>query len=261
MDFATRYGPWALVTGASAGLGVDYARQLAARGLKLILTARREERLRDLAQELETAHGTESLVVPLDLVTEGAVAELDRAVGEREVGLVVANAGFGGKGPFLAGDAGWDAAMVRLNCIVPVEMAHRWIPPMVPRARGGLIVVASTAAFQATPDMAVYGATKVFDLHLAEALAEEFGPGGIDVLAICPGTTDTEFHAVAGGIATFGNMAKPEDVVRLSLDRLPRRGSVVEGFRNKVMTFANRFAPRKLSTRIAGRIIRGHKQH
>lgn len=256
MDFASRYGPMAIVTGASAGLGLHYAHQLAAKGLDLCLVARRLDRLEALAEDLRAKHAIEVLCCALDLTGPDPVGPLQEVLGQREIGLLVANAGFGFKGDFLAGEVNKDAQMIQLNCVVPVVMAHAFLPPMVARGRGGMIVLASTAAYQATPNMSVYGATKVFDLHWAEGVAEELRGTGVDVLAVSPGSTDTEFHAVAGGVATAGTMAKPEDVVRLSLDRLPRGGSVVHGWWNRFLTFGNRLAPRRLSAVVAGRIIR-----
>jgi len=259
MDFSARYGPWALISGASAGLGVQYAHQLAALGLDLLLVARRQERLEALAAELRAKHAVEVICCPLDLTAPDAIGQLQADLGQRELGLVIANAGFGHKGPFLEGDAAWDQQMIQLNCAVPVAMAHAFLPPMLARGRGGLVVVASAAAYQATPFMSVYGASKAFDLLWAEGLSEELRGSGVDVFALSPGTTDTEFHQVAGGLATFGRMAGPAEVVRLSLQRLPRGGSAVHGWRNRCLTFLTRFAPRRLVTKVSARMIRSHR--
>jgi short-subunit dehydrogenase len=260
MDFPSRYGPMAMVTGASAGLGLHYAHQLAAKGMDLCLVARRLDRLEELAENLRGKYAIEVLCCAVDLTSPDAISTIQEAVGHREIGLLVANAGFGAKGAFLEADADTNAQMIQLNCVVPVLMAHAFLPPMVARGRGGMIVLASTAAYQATPFMSVYGATKVFDLHWSEGLTQELRGTGVDVLAICPGSTDTEFHAVAGGVATGLKMAKPEDVVRLSLQRLPRGGSTVHGWWNRVMSFGNRFAPRRLSAAVAARLIQDSQE-
>ena len=137
MTWHEKYGPWALVTGASAGLGVAFARALAERGLNLVLTARREDRLESLAKELATEHGIEALSIPLDLCAPAAVDALAAKTSDREFGLVVANAGFGWAGPFLNQPAEKLREMVKLNCEIPALMAHTFLPPMVTRGRGG----------------------------------------------------------------------------------------------------------------------------
>ncbi len=256
MAFLDQYGPWGLVTGASAGLGEHFARQLAARGLNLIVVARRRERLRTLCKALEAEHGIRTHAVALDLTTPGAIGQLRQEVAERELGLLVNNAGFGLSGSFLDHDLARLQQMVRLNCEVPVTLTQALVPPMVQRRRGGIILVASTAAYQCTPWMAVYGATKVFDLHLGEALTVELGRHGLDVLTVSPGHTDTEFHQVAGvPQAALGGAADPADVVAQALDRLGHQISFVHGGLNKVLAFGNRFAPRALSAWGAGRVL------
>ncbi|MFQ5748437.1 MAG: SDR family NAD(P)-dependent oxidoreductase, partial [Planctomycetota bacterium] len=205
-DFPARYGPWALVTGASSGLGRAFAAALGGRGLNLLLVARRGDRLGELAAGLAAASrgghpeggprgapGFEALPVPLDLTAPDALPRLREAAGEREIGLLVSNAGFGYCGGFAEQDPERVREMVRLNCEVPALLARAFLPPMRARGRGGMILVASTAAYQATPWMALYGATKGFDLLLGEALGAEFAPRGVDVLTVSPGHTDTEF--------------------------------------------------------------------
>jgi len=256
MAFCNTYGPWALVTGASSGLGEHYSRQLAALGLNLIVVARREERLRTLADELQHACGIRVLVLVVDLLHPHAVKMILDGIGRRDVGLVVSNAGFGSSGPFLEQDPAMLTRMVRLNCELPIKLLHAFAPHLIERGCGGIIQLASTAAFQCTPWMAVYGATKVFDLHLAEALMVELGPHGIDVLAVCPGHTETEFHEVAGiAKAAFGGAAKPEDVVRQSLRQLGKRLTYVHGRSNRLMIRSNRLVPRAVSAWAAGRIL------
>ncbi len=261
MDFPARYGPWALVTGASSGLGRAFASALGARGLNLLLVARRGDRLAELAGTLAAAHGIEAFSVPLDLTAPDALPRLRGALGGREIGLLVNNAGFGYCGGFAEQDPERVREMVRLNCEVPALLARAFLPPMAGRGRGGMLLVASTAAYQATPWMALYGASKGFDLLLGEALGEEFGPRGVDILTVSPGHTDTEFHRIAGVVGPVaGPSARPEAVAEQALLRLPRRGSFVSGRRNALMAFSIRLAPRRFVTRMAGRLLGGRKR-
>ena len=255
MDFTHQYGPWAVVTGASAGLGADYCRQLAALKMNLVLVARRAEQMEALAKQLQAQHGVDCRVLAIDLLAEDAIAQIMKGVRGLEIGLLVNNAGFGWKGPFLEGGAARLRDMVRLNCEVPTLLSYALLPAMVERGRGGLVMLASTAAFQPTPYFSVYGATKGYDLLLGEALFEEFRGSGVDVLTVCPGSTATEFHAIAGTESTFPHMADPVDVVQQSLALLGKRMTFVHGLRNKMMVAGNRFAPRRLVAKVSARVI------
>jgi len=261
VDFHTQYGPWALVTGASAGLGVCFARQLAAKHLNLVLLARRGDRLESLADDIRAEYEVEVRCIALDLLADDALQQIQAAVAGLEVGLLVNNAGFGFKGDFLTADGDRLRDMVRLNCEVPTLLCHQMLPAMVQRKRGGVINLASAAAYQPTPYMSVYGATKGFDLLLSEALSVEMKSSGVHLLALCPGTTDTEFHAVAGGIATFGGMADPEHVVLQSLQCLGRKISFLHGLRNRLLCFPNRLVPRSWAATISGKVIHASSEN
>lgn len=252
-SYGERFGGAALITGASAGLGATFARALAARGMDLCLVARREERLRASAAELSREFGVRAVPVAVDLAAPGGTEALVRAVGEAgvDVGLLVANAGFGTYGPFAEQDPPTESRMVDLNCRAVVEQCHAFVPGMRARGRGGIIVVASTAAFQPTPYFAVYGATKAFDLAFAEALGAELAPSGIDVLALCPGFVATEFQQVAGA-PIAGPTLTPERVVDTALRSLGRRSSVVPGAYNALTVFGNRLVPRSWAARVVG---------
>ncbi|MBC8330012.1 MAG: SDR family oxidoreductase [Planctomycetes bacterium] len=257
MSFREKYGPWAVVSGASAGLGACFARDLAARGLNLVLVARRADRLEELGRELEAGFGVETLAVPLDLCQDGFAGRLVEAVGGREVGLLINNAGFGATGGFLEADPAWNARMVRLNCEATVLLAHAFLPAMVDRGRGGMVMVGSTASFQPCPWMAVYGATKAFDLMLGEALDEELRGQGVDVLSLCPGHTDTEFHQVAGVKGPVaGGSADPAVVVKGALDRLGRKQHWVPGLLNKLMSLGARFGTRRMGASLTGKMLK-----
>ncbi len=257
-EFRARYGTWALVTGASSGIGDALARDLAARGVSLVLVARRAERLRDLATALRRDYAVEALAVVVDLGREDAIDALVREVGDRDIGLVCANAGFGEKGDFL--DHGVDVyrRMIRLNCESTVAIAHAFVPRLVARGRGGFLVVASTAAFQGTPWTSIYAATKAFDLIFAEGLHEELRAKGVDVVALCPGSTDTEGPRRTGvdpAQVPFG-MATPELVAGAGLDALGRTCVVVPRVIDRIASFTTRFVPRRFASRVAGKAIR-----
>lgn len=252
-------GRWALVTGASAGIGEAFARELARRGMNLALAARREDRLRALADELSRAHRVRALAFPADLGEPGAPAALwERAAAGREVHLLVNNAGFGLRGSFAELSVGRQAEMVRVNCIAPLELAHRALGHM--RGRGGGIVnVASIAGYQPIPLMAAYAASKAFVITLSEALAEEARGDGVRVVTLNPGPVKTEFQAVAGtevrerapGIRT------PQQVVEAALRGLEAGGgTVTPGLVNRAATVAVRVAPRSLVLRGAKLIMR-----
>ncbi|MBT3340135.1 MAG: SDR family oxidoreductase [Planctomycetes bacterium] len=256
MSFRDTYGPWALVTGASAGLGLCFARELAHRRVDLILTARRGERLEELADELREKERARVLVIPADLATEAGFAKIISAVKDLEIGLLVNNAGFGKTGPLISITDRQLSEMIRLNCEMPVRLARALLPSMMRRRKGGMVMVASAAAYQPTPWMNVYGATKVFDLHFGEAAGVELEDHNVDVVTVSPGHTETEFHERAGvsGSVT-GKSASPEDVVKQTLQRLGHQRSFVHGWLNKAMTFSARVFPRRWVAAIAGEML------
>lgn len=225
-----RYGDWALVTGASAGIGAAFARALAAEGVSCVLTARREERLRELAGELESRHGVRTRTVALDLAAPGGAEELVRAISDLEIAILVNNAGFGGTGRFDKLDAARVRRMVELNCTAPAVLTHALLPAMRARGRGAVVMVGSVAGSQPLPLHSLYSATKVFDNFLGEALWAELRGSGVDVLALLPGPTETEFQAVAEELPHPGE--PPDQVVATALDALGRQPSVISGWFN-----------------------------
>ena len=245
----------ALVTGASAGLGTEFARQLSARGHRLVLAARRKNRLDELAGELGNARA-----VAIDLSEADSAERLmaDVAAAGEVVEILVNNAGFGLIGRFAELDAARQRQMVDLNVGALTDLCRAVAPGMVQRRSGGILNVASTAAFQPGPKMAVYFATKAFVLSLSEALHEELKPHGVNVTCLCPGPTRTEFGEVAGfgGNALYDRvvMQAPE-VVKAGLDGLERNYAVVvPGVVNKVVAASTRFVPRPMIRKIAGSI-------
>ncbi len=252
MGFQKKYGPWGLITGASAGLGASYAKAMAKMGLNLVLVARREERLQELAEELESNHGISTLCIPLDLTLDSAVDTLEEKTQGLEIGLFINNAGFGYLAPFLHQKDSNISKMIRLNCEAPARLSRLLLAPMAQRKRGGMVVLASAAAYLPTPPMSVYGATKGFDLLLGESLAMEMRTHGVDVLVVSPGHTDTEFHGVAGVQGSVaGGTASPEDVVEQSFRLLGKRISFVQGGHNFFLTWITRFFPRSIVARLS----------
>jgi len=245
----------ALITGASAGLGVEFARQLSERGHALVLAARRKERLEDLAKELGNARA-----VAIDLSKKDAAAKLmaDVAAYGEQVEILVNNAGFGLIGKFAELDAKRERQMIDLNVATLTDLCRAVAPQMIARKAGGIINVASTAAFQPGPKMAVYFATKAFVLSLSEALHEELKPHGVHVTCLCPGPTRTEFGDVAGfgGNGMFDRVAmESPEVVKAGLEGLDKnRAVVVPGAVNKIGAASTRFAPRSVVRKIAGAI-------
>jgi short-subunit dehydrogenase len=247
--------PVTLITGASAGLGVDFARQLSAKGHRLVLVARRKDRLEALASQLGNARAVET-----DLSVAGAAHRLmtDIASHQEQVDLLINNAGFGLAGRFHSIDGKRQRQMIDLNCGALVELAHAVLPGMIERKSGAILNVASTAAFQPGPGMAVYFATKAFVLSFSEALHEEVKAKGVKVSALCPGPTSTEFGEVAGFKAptAIDKFALTSDqVVRESLKGLDRNSAItIPGLANKFGAQGHRFLPRGTLRKIAGLI-------
>jgi short-subunit dehydrogenase len=247
--------PIVLITGASAGLGVEFARQLSATGARLVLVARRKERIEALAAELGNARA-----VALDLAEEGAAERLlaDVAANGEHVDCLVNNAGFGLRGRIAEHDPKRLRQMIDLNCGVLTELARGVLPAMLERRRGGILNVASTAAFQAGPGMGVYFATKAYVLSFTEALHEEVRGSGVHVTALCPGPVNTEFGGLAGFEPkleqAFDKWAEqPAPVVAVGLAGLSaNKAIVIPGAMNKVGAQGARFLPRALIRRIAG---------
>jgi len=267
-QLAERYGPWAVITGASAGIGAEFARRVAESGINVVLVARRRNRLEALASTIEDMYRVDVRVAPADLTARNIVDVLRPALAEIEIGLLINCAGFGSSGPFLNMDPSVQESMLNLNCRAPMLLTHEIVQGMRERGRGGVIVVSSVNAFSAARGMANYNATKSYDLLFAEGLAEELRPYGVDVQALCPGGTTTEFQQVAGlDPSKFGPLRRwvfssPASVVATSLHALGRRVTVVPGFLNKLMVFMIRLLPRRIATRFLGllmdRLSAGH---
>ncbi len=252
-SFQARYGPWALVTGASSGIGAEFARQLATRGLNLVLTARRAERMHALAEQLSALHQVKARVVPLDLAAEDFLPSLQAATQDIDVGLLVNNAGFSITGQFLDNSLAANLQMLHVNGRAGLILAHTYGQQMRSRRRGGIIFVSSIASFTPIPLWSNYAATKVYGRYLAEGLADELKKDNVDVLALCPGTTRTEFAQIAG-IEEF--MAMDADkVVASALNALGQKKRIIPGWFYKLGIFSSRFMPSRVNRTLFGYII------
>jgi short-subunit dehydrogenase len=250
-DFA---GKTVLVTGASTGIGAVFARELSRRGATLVLVARSEGKLRALATELGKAH-----VVAIDLSAPDAAQRVFDAVVSQglELDVLINNAGFGVHGGFEDIALSEQRGMIELNVVALVELTHLFLP-MLERRQGGVIQVASVAAYQPIPYMAVYGATKAFVLSFGEALWAEYRPRGVRVLTLSPGATETPFFERSGeGAAAGSKKAAPEQVVRLGLSAfIAGRASVVHGTGNFLTASLSRFFSREFTAKLTARLTK-----
>lgn len=248
---------WAVVTGASGGIGLEIARELASRGYALVLSARGRDKLEALADELRRAHGTRTLVAPADLGMPGGADALAQAVAQAgiEPKVLVNNAGIGWFGEFADADPARTQEMVELDVAAPTRLTGLLLPALLRQAPANILNVASTAAFQPGPGMAVYFASKAYLLSLGEALDAELAPRGVRVTTLCPGATRTGFQSRAQGerSALFqGSLASAAEVARYGVRAMERgRRVAVHGGLNRLLAIGVRFSPRRLATSIA----------
>jgi len=251
--------PLAIVTGASAGIGRELTRILAREGHDLVLVARREAQLTELADELKTRYDAASTIAAVDLAAAGAADDVMAVLAGRAVDVLVNNAGFGGVGAFCTRSRDDDMRMVAVNVVALTDLTKLLVPGMMQRRRGQVLNVASTAAFQPGPFMAVYYATKAYVLSLSQALAEELSGTGVTVTCLCPGPTESEFHAVAGTDAqplTATPLTMSASSVAEAGYRAMMRGKLVEvpGLHNKIGAQTIRIAPRRAVLKVVRRL-------
>ena len=243
---------WAVVTGGSSGLGVAFAQRLAAEGADIWLAARSEDKMREVAAQLEADYGVATRISAVDLSDGEARVAFYAEVAEAQVSHLVNNAGFAQLGAFKDFDPEVTTQMLELNVVALTDLIHVVLPGMLQRGRGAIINIASTGAFQPTPSMSAYAASKSYVLNLSAALWEELKGTGVRVIASCPGPTDTEFWATGGNESVMRNRRTPEQVVDTTMDALRRnKPFVVDGASNRVLAFANRLVPIKAQTAIA----------
>lgn len=253
-----------LITGASSGIGEEFARKLAARGRNVLLVARSEDKLITLCNEVGRSNSIRAQYVALDLSKPESPARLFEETQKRglTVDMLVNNAGFGSMGEFSKLELARELNMIDLNVKGLVELTYIFLQPMLERRQGAIINVASTAGFQPVPFMATYAATKAFVLSFSEALWEENRDKGINVLALCPGVTDTNFFEAARGFRPPARVAQtPGEVVDTALRGLAHeRSHIISGWTNFLMTQSERLVPRSLIIRVAGRMMRSQQQ-
>ncbi|HYD47159.1 MAG TPA: SDR family NAD(P)-dependent oxidoreductase [Terriglobales bacterium] len=258
-DFRSRYGPWALVAGGSTGMGAAYSRQLARKGLNVVLLADSAEPLQTLAQSLAVEYGVQTRSLLVDLAAPDLLTLVHAETRELEIGLVVYNAAHSVVGKFLEVSLADKLKMVEVNCRGPVILAHHFGERMRERRRGGLIIVSSLAGFQGQAMVGTYAATKAFDLVIGEALWEEFRDHGVDVLAFCPGATRTPTFLATrprpAGVTV--PLMDPEDAVAEALAALGAKPTHVAGRPNRLAAFVlHRLMPRRRSIELMSRTTR-----
>lgn len=259
-DLKQKYGPWAVVSGASAGLGEEFARQLAGQGLNLVLIARREDRLQSLGAALQQEFGIEYRCVAVDLGREDLLEPIQAATADLEIGLLINNAGFTNSGEFLDNSLEQELLLLHVNCRAAMVLAHHFGQAMRERRRGGMIFSASIAGFAGIPYWGHYSASKAYDLILAEALGGELARHGVDVMALCPGATRTEFEDYKGPVAALMAM-NADTVVSQALRKLGKRRTTVAGLLNLVNVLATRLLPRPLNSWLFGVVVRDMVKH
>lgn len=256
-DWRAHYGPYALIAGASVGLGEAFARQLASKGLNLLLLARGQEGLERLAADLRTKHGIEVHTLALDLGSPDLAAQMAGLLAGRTVGLLVYNAAASVIGPFVDSSLDEQLHVLDVNCRGPLLLAHMLGKPMAERGRGGMVLMTSMAASQGGPWLASYAASKAFNLVLAEGLWDELGRKGVDVVACRAGATRTPGYAASRPQPSRVPLLDPDQVAREALAALGRGPSVIPGAFYRFSAFVmNRLLPRRMAVRIMGRATR-----
>ncbi len=249
--FQRKYGPWAIVTGASAGIGAEFARQIAGKGLNVVLVARRAQKLEDLANKLQQKYGVETRVVALDLTTPDFLSTLREATADLEVGLLVNNAGAAELGGFLDNSIESELRILDLNVRAPMALSHAYGRDFSKKGRGGIVILSSMVGLVGVSGFTNYAATKAYDLILAEGLAKELGPQGVDVIGVAPGFTESEYMSGMdlSRLPVPLPLMKTSDLVNIGLNKLGTNTPfVVPGLMNHMMHWTFKVLGRKGST-------------
>ncbi len=257
--FRSRFGPWAVVTGASDGIGREICCRLAESGLNVVLVARRENLIRDLGEKLRSDYGIEFRAVTLDLSKESAMEQLVTGTADLDIGLLVAAAGFGTSGPLLDSDLSTEIDMLQVNSKAVLSACYHFGRRFAQQKRGGIILLSSLVAFQGTPRAANYAATKAYVQTLAEGLYHELAPHGVSVLASAPGPVLSGFAQRAR--MKMGMALKPADVAQRTLDALGRQMTVRPGWLSKLLEYSLKAAPRWGRVRILKAVMHGMTKH
>src|SRR5215213_6296408 len=259
-DFTARYGPWVIVAGASEGLGAAYAEELAARGLSLVLVARRAELLQSLASNLSTKYNAETKIIPLDLSAADAVEQIAENTKDVEVGSLVYNTAFSAIGPFLERLIEDHLKEINTNAFTPLKLIYLFAEHMLARGRGGIVLMSSLSAFQGSAYISTYAATKAFNIVLAEGLWEEWRERGVDVLVCVSGAVKAPNYVASEPEQTggLGDMTmNPDQVVREALNALGKGPYIIPGRMNRISSIIMRhLLPRKAAVKFMGRILK-----
>lgn len=258
--FAQRYGRWAVVAGASEGIGAAYAEQLASRKLNLILIARRADILQSLADRLSRNYQVEVRSLVLDLATTDVAEQVCRDVSDLEVGLLVYNAAFSAIGPFLERHMDDHVKEIHTNAFTPLKLIYLLSQPMLARGRGGIILMSSLSAFQGSPYISTYAATKAFNIILAEGLWDEWRERGVDMMVCVSGAVKTPNYVASepGQTGGLGDMTmEPDQVVHEALNALGKQPYVIPGRMNRISSFVMRhLLPRTFAVGLMGRVLK-----
>jgi len=260
VDFTRRYGPWAVVAGASEGIGAVYAEELASRKLNLILIARRAELLGSLASSLSQNYNVDIKTMILDLSASDAAEQILRETSDLEVGLLVYNAAFSAIGPFRERPVADHVREIHTNTLTPLKLIYLFVEPMLARGCGGIVLMSSLSAFQGSAYISTYAATKAFNIVLAEGLWEEWRERGVDVLVCVSGAVKTPNYVASGPEKTggLGDMTlRPGQVVREALNALGKQPYVIPGRMNRLASFVMRhLLSRTTAVKFMGRVLR-----
>ena len=258
-NYKEKYGEYALITGASSGLGKEFATQLAGKGLNLVLVARRENRLEKLALKLKSEFQIKVKTIALDLLEDNAIETLISETNDLNIGLLIPNAGMEVHGDFVKNNYKTESKVVELNTLIPMQLAHVFGEKMVQRNKGGIIFISSTFGHQSVPYFANYSATKAYILSIGQALNYEFKKSGVDVTVLSPGLTDTEMADNMEGM-NFNKMPvvkmKVEPVVKTAINALGKKQAVIPGVLNNIMDVLGKFTtPRWVNTNMFGFLV------
>lgn len=248
-----KYGKWAIITGASSGLGEEFCRQLANLNFNLIMIARRKERLKLLKSELLAKYSIEILIIESDLTQPNFIELIKEATLGLDIGLLINNAGFAITGNFLENNINDELKMLDIHCRAPLILSHHFGQLMLKRKHSGIINVSSVTGFIAMPSRVNYSAAKAFSLYSSEGLWFELKANGIDVLTLAPGAIKTEFGSIAG---TRNSGMDTIKVAKIGLNNLGKKSLVIPGFTNKIVVIVTRFIPRQLLIKIGAVIIK-----
>ncbi|MGI9292894.1 MAG: SDR family NAD(P)-dependent oxidoreductase [Pseudomonadales bacterium] len=265
VEFQKKYGPWALVTGAAEGLGASFADELAKLQLNLLLLDKQAKTLESTAQKLRQQHGVEVKTLVVDLTDEDFLAQIVAGIGDLEIGLFVSNAAFGQVGPFADTTLATHLTSIQINTVAPLQITHTLGAEMLKRARGGVILIASDAAYHGTPYVGHYSATKAYNLVLGEALWYEWGQQGVDVLSFAPGPTNTPGLRRSNPKLVEGKKMKgimlPGDTAHAALMALGKKASARPSLRTAIDTFImTRLLNRGKAVRLLGDKISSNLQ-